>query len=31
MNAMRLLCLGVALGASTALDADETARRIRQA
>ena len=31
MNAMRLLCLGVALGASTALDADETASRIRQA
>ena len=31
MNAMRLLCLGVALAASTALDADETTRRIRQA
>lgn len=31
MNAMRLLCLGVALAASTALDADETTCRIRQA
>lgn len=31
MNAMRLLCLGFALGASTALEADETTRRIRKA
>ncbi len=31
MNAMRLLCLGFALVASTALDADETTRRIRKA
>ena len=31
MNAMRLLCLGFALGASTALEADETTRRLRKA
>lgn len=31
MNVMRLLCLGFALGTSTALEADETTCRIRKA